>query len=459
MKNDKKHLAWLTNNLPLKIISVVIAIVIWYVVVYYNDPVETKGFSVPVAVDNTSYIANGKQTFYIDDQFKTVTVYVQANHSVLKNLNASDITVVADLTQIIDFDRDPIMVPLTVSCDRVSYSALSLSRNAIPITIENIASQEFQVVVDVGSSTPGDAYEVGALTANPERITLSGPQSVISQIDRVVARIDVSGMTQDGLKSATLKIMDKYNNELSETMVKDNLTFVGGYSSVDVYVDLWRKRSGVGFTVEYSGEPAFGYQVSGITTTPETVTVVGDDAALQALASAGNKITIPGDRVDITNALTDTTVTVTLTDLLEGNLRLASNMADSISVQVMILPNGSREFSLDVDTIELTGLLSSRTVSFDQSELEFRVQANDRLLEQFYPYMARAEINFTGYNVAGDYILPVNITLPAGYSLVEEVTISLHVKEKVTPTPTPTGTPQPSVTPSGGTNGSIETQP
>ena len=63
MKNDKKHLAWLTNNLPLKIISVVIAIVIWYVVVYYNDPVETKGFSVPVTVDNTSYIANGKQTF------------------------------------------------------------------------------------------------------------------------------------------------------------------------------------------------------------------------------------------------------------------------------------------------------------------------------------------------------------------------------------------------------------
>ena len=40
----KNLLAKLTENLALKIISVIIAIAIWYVVVDYNDPVIQRSF-------------------------------------------------------------------------------------------------------------------------------------------------------------------------------------------------------------------------------------------------------------------------------------------------------------------------------------------------------------------------------------------------------------------------------
>lgn len=52
----KKILKKLLNNLPLKILSILIAIVIWYVVVSVNDPIVKERFDVPVQVTNEAYM-------------------------------------------------------------------------------------------------------------------------------------------------------------------------------------------------------------------------------------------------------------------------------------------------------------------------------------------------------------------------------------------------------------------
>ena len=78
----KKILKKLLNNLPLKILSILIAIVIWYVVVSVNDPIVKERFDVPVQVTNEAYIAAGKKTYQIAEEYQTVTVTVTDNNSV-----------------------------------------------------------------------------------------------------------------------------------------------------------------------------------------------------------------------------------------------------------------------------------------------------------------------------------------------------------------------------------------
>ena len=188
----------LRSNIGYKLLALLVAIVIWYAVVDINDPVETASYTVHITVTNESYISNGKQIYMIEDQYKTVTVYVKGNRSELKNISADNITVTADLTQIVDLDRDPVMVPLTVSVPGISASNVTLSRTTIPITIEDVASKEFAVSVDTGSSVPGSSYEVGSATPNPEKIVINGPESVINEIDSVVAKIDDTGRKSQG---------------------------------------------------------------------------------------------------------------------------------------------------------------------------------------------------------------------------------------------------------------------
>ena len=220
----------LRKNIWLKLLSVVIAVVIWYAVVGINDPVITRSYSVKVATANETYIQNGKRLFRIEDEYKTVVVYLKANRSTLRDIEAVNIDVVADLTQIVDLDANPVMVPLSVTCPGVDRTNITLSRAAIPITIEEIANREYSVVIDTGDSKPGSSYEVGTVTANPEKVTLSGPESVISSIETVVAQIDVSGMTRSSEKAATLRMFDKEQNEIAAATVEDDVIYDAGSS-------------------------------------------------------------------------------------------------------------------------------------------------------------------------------------------------------------------------------------
>ena len=73
----KKILKKLLNNLPLKILSILIAIVIWYVVVSVNDPIVKERFDVPVQVTNEAYIAAGKKTYQIAEEYQTTPSRVE----------------------------------------------------------------------------------------------------------------------------------------------------------------------------------------------------------------------------------------------------------------------------------------------------------------------------------------------------------------------------------------------
>jgi YbbR domain-containing protein len=417
------------DNLGLKLLSVLIAIVIWYVVVEVNDPIETASFTVKVTVANETYIANGKQIYHIDDDYKTVTAYIKSNRSTLKKITADQITVTADLTQIVDIKRDPVMVPLTASRQGINPANITLSRTAIPITIENIASKVFPVSVSYGESVPGKDYEVGKVMPDPEQISINGPESIINKIDSVVAQIDVTGMTQDGTKSAKLVLYDQDSREISEETIEDDLSFDGGVPSVTVYVDLWKKQTGVKVKVNYAGSPAEGYHVDSETTNPETITVVGNDAALTALANNGDTISLPDKMFSIQGAKDDVTAEVSLADVLPDGLRLPANAADKLTVVVTVLSDETRELSLDADHIGVRNLSSDMAISYDQAVFKVRVTGSGEKFTSMTSNDIIASVDVSGKG-EGDYTVPVNVALPSGVSLETPLAIQIHIKSK-----------------------------
>ncbi len=425
----KKLISKFTHNLPLKLVSVLIAIGLWYAAIYYSDPKETRSYSVHVNVTNEAYIASGKQVYYIDDTYKTVTVYVTDNTSKLNSITENYISVTADLTQIIDFNRDPVMVPLSVSCAGVSNANLSLSREAIPITIENVASKELPITVSTGETTPSKNYEIGTLTPDVNSITVSGPESLISRIDSVVAVINVSNMTVSAERKASLSFIDKEQNEISQDLINDDVTISGDISEVSVYVELWKKRSGITFEVNYSGQPAANYRVNQITTSPDEITVAGNPDALDILEAAGNKIEIPADRININGKSEDVTLDVEIEDLLPNNMKIASSMNNYVTVTLSILPVDSREFNVDVDQIEIQNLGSNYALSYSSTTIPIKIRSSTESLSALKDSDIQASIDVNGLGT-GENEVPVSVKLPKGYELVDDLTISVTIKEK-----------------------------
>ncbi|MBR3397928.1 MAG: hypothetical protein IKG70_08835 [Lachnospiraceae bacterium] len=423
-------LSKITHNFPLKLVSVVLAVVLWYAAIYYSDPKETRSYSVRIDVINESYIASGKQVFYIDDIYKTVTVYINDNASILSRINAGNITVTADLTQIVDFNRDPVMVPLSVQCTGVDQTNISLSRETIPIRIENVDSKELPITISTGDTVPNKNYEVGTLTPEVSSIVVNGPESIISQIDSVVAHVNVSNMTTDGERKATLSFIDKDQNIISEDLINDSITIEGDYSNLSVYVELWKKRSGITFNINYTGTPATDFRVYQTTTSPDEITVVGNSDALTSLEAAGNAITIPSDRINVEGASDDVTVDVVISDLLPDNMRISASMNDYITVTVSIMPVDSKKISYDVDRIDIINLQEKLSISYSKTTVEIKVKTTGtKKLTDLTADDLTVQLDASSLTTAGEFELPAAVTLPEGYELVDDVIIPVVVKE------------------------------
>lgn len=415
----------LTNNLLLKILSLAIALAIWLLVANINDPVVVTSYDVPVTIQNSAYLESGGKTYQVLEQQQMVTVILRGNSSVVEN-RTGDIQAVADLTQIVDMDTTPVMVPVTATCDRVAAEDISVVPAAIGIEIEDMVSKDFTITVTAGDTTPSADYEVGTMEANPEKVTITGPESLIDKIDRVMAEVNTTPMNEDTTITSRLIIYDKNQDTLDETEM-NYLKFDIGQPVVDIHVDLWRVRGDIQLAVNYSGSPAPGYQVGDVTITPSTISVAGTDEALAQLAVEGNTIEIPADAVVLEGQDSDVETRLTLSEYMPDDLVVANNVETAI-VNVSIIPEGSQEFRVATRDIAIENLDDKLRLVFDTDSVTVRVretggQINDLTADEI---SLSADMKDRG---AGDYEIQLEADLPDGYELLVPVKTLVHVSE------------------------------
>ena len=161
---------------------------------------------------------------------------------------------------------------------------------------------------------PGKDYEVGSLTASPEKVRITGPKTLINKIDKVNASIELDGNTEDFTQDVNLTIIDKNQEVLTDSEM--NSLRIENNAKVTVTAKLWKIRQGVQISADYVGTPAEGYQVGAVRTVPDTISVAGSAEGLESLADNNNVITIPEDSIDISGESEDVEKKISLTNLL-----------------------------------------------------------------------------------------------------------------------------------------------
>ena len=133
----------LMNKSTLKILSLLIAILIWVVVKNVQDPMLVRIITrIPVTIVNESYLASNLEIPLLIDGQDTVNVKVKGRESVVKGLEREDFQAVADMTQIVSMDTTPRMVPVKVTCEGVEESDISVTPGNIQVDIEEVADDE-----------------------------------------------------------------------------------------------------------------------------------------------------------------------------------------------------------------------------------------------------------------------------------------------------------------------------
>ena len=418
----------ITNNLSLKILSVAIAILIWLLVVNADNPIGTKSFVIgDVQLLNEAYLdADGKMCMQ-DDKQESIRVTIKANRKTLDRITASDIKAVADLQQAVSLNTDPVMVPITVSCDKVLPDNIEVTPKNLSIHIEDKDTQEFVVNVTTNNTKPDKGYEVGTLTSNPEKLKITGPKSLINKIDKVNASVDVDGTSEDVTEETDVKIIDKNGEEFTDT----DMAYLN-ISKVSVTARLWKVRPEVRIKAEYEGTPADGYEVESISTTPNVISVAGSDEALSALEEQNNTVTIPSSATDVSGRDSDYEVKINISDYLSQGLKLTSDSSEDVFVRVNILPQGSSVCEVPTKNIKVENAPESMQVAFDTAKIEIRIKKTEEDLSDLKESDIKASIDLKD-KTEGSFEVPVKIEIPEGYELVDEVTTGVEISPISTP--------------------------
>lgn len=412
----------LGNNLGLKILSLAIAILVWLLVVNINNPIGTKSFVITdVELLNEAYIdADGKMCMQDEEQVP-IRVTIKAQRKILDRISASDIRAVADLQQAVSLNTDPVMVPITASCNRVLQDNIEVSPKNLSLHLEDKDTQEFVVNVTTNNTKPDRGYEIGSLTSNPEKIKITGPTSLINKIDKVNASIDVEGATEDITAEKDVKIIDKNGEEFTDS----DMSYLN-VSRVYVTAKLWKVQANVKIKAGYTGSPKSGYQAESVSTTPNVISVAGSEEALAALKEQNNTITLPDSVADISGRDSDFEEKINISDYLPDGLKLTSDSSEDVFVRVNVLPTGSSVCEVPTKNIVVNNAPDGMQVSFDTANIEVRVQKTDSSLDDLTDDQIEASIDLSNVK-EGSHEVPVNIQIPDGYELVDDVTTGVEV--------------------------------
>lgn len=421
----------ITDNIPLKIMSVAVAVVVWLIVVNIDNPVGTNYYTLTnVELINKEYVESsdtiGKMCMPEEKQ-DSIRIAITTNKKIRDKIKVSDITATADLQQAVSLDTNPVMVPITVTCSvpGVTPNDIKVTPQNLSVNLDEKETQEFVVNVSRGDTKSGKDYEVGSLTANPEKVRITGPKSLVNKIDKVNATISLDGNTQDFTQDVNLTIIDKNQEALSDSEM--NSLRIENNAKVSVTARLWKIRQGVGISAGYVGSPASGYQVGTVTTVPDTISVAGSTEGLETLTQNDNTITIPADSIDISGESRDVERKISLKDLLPDNVKLTSDSSEDVWVTVSILPEGSREFTLSTKDIEVKNKPDDLQVTFETAQIEIRIKSDTEDLDDLNTETdIKASIDLKGKE-EGNYKVPVTLSLPDGYETVENVSTEVVI--------------------------------
>ncbi len=421
----------ITDNIPLKIMSVAVAVVLWLIVVNIDNPIGTNYYTInDVELINKEYVESsdtiGKMCMPEQNQ-DSVKIAITTSKKIRDKIKVTDISAVADLQQAVSLDTNPVMVPITVTCSvpGVSSNDIKVTPQNLSVNLDEKETQEFVVNVSRGDTKPGKDYEVGSLTANPEKVRITGPKTLVNKIDKVNATIELDGNTQDFTQDVNLTIIDKNQEALSDSEM--NSLRIENNAKVVVTARLWKIRQGVGISASYVGTPADGYEVGSVKTVPDTISVAGSTEGLESLTENNNVITIPADSIDISGESQDVEKKISLNKLLPDNVKLTSDSSEDVWVTVNILPVGSKEFDIPTKNIEVKNKPDDLQVTFETAQIELRIKSDTKNMDDLDAQKdIKLSIDLDGKK-EGNYEVPVKIVLPDGYETVEDVTTEVVI--------------------------------
>lgn len=414
----------ITHNLWLKVLSVVLAFVLWLVVVNINDPDTVKTIrGIDITILNEEAITGqGEGQVYTIRDNRVASIVVKGPRSVVDNMDKNDVKATVDFSEVSSVGA----VPINIVSLPDGVTLQSKVTENMKINVEPLLTDRFQVEIET-TGTPAAGYVVGDTEVSPNVVNIKAPQSVMEKIRHVVVRVDVDGMSTDvSGRSVSLILIDGNGKEIEYT---ENEQITLSAATLLAGADILKCRT-VPMEFAVIGEVEDGYRYTSMELSLREVTLKGTRETVDAITL----IEIPAseEAFSLDNLTESKESLVDILPYLPNGTELLDESERYITVRLNVEQLHTRSLYISTELLTVQNLAENLNIAYEvspDSMLELEGLQDELALitaESLYP-----TIDLSG-KTAGSYVYEIDVTVPEGVEEIRSSVITVILTEKPT---------------------------
>ncbi len=377
------------HTFTLGLLSLGLAIVIWFVVSDAQNPPKRGFFSGTIPVEAVN-VPQGKAPI----EAAQVQIEISADSDVWNDLTIGDFKATVDLSSMTQAEAN---LPVHVAALRNDVDIIRAVPSSVDVTLELTTTESKPVKINTVAVAPV-GYSVTDEKVSPDTVEVSGAQSLVAQTDAVWVDLNLTGVQTSMERDYTLVARDKDGRQVN-VKIEPNTAKV----AVTVVRTEWMETFPVNPSI--SGNVATGYSVTGVEVDPPFVNVRGPVDVLQSIS------VLTTDAIPVDGAESDVQRSV--------QLRLPPGATvdggSEVVVHVRVAPaEGQRNLQV---AVQVMGLKQGLVATLSNEDLVATLAGSLPALNALTGDDVTATIDASNLTV-GTYSLTPKINLPATMQLI-----------------------------------------
>lgn len=409
---------WLASNFRTLLLALILALAVWISAVTSADPDEIRTLSnIPLEV-----VGQAPALVNTHELPAEVEVTLRAPRSVWERLTAQENSVQAilDLSGLGSGEYTVNIQPriLVHPVQIVLYNP-----TAVTVQLEPIATRTLPIEPSLSGQT-ATGYQAGEVLLDPKQVTISGPESIVKQVDGARVLFNLAGTRESIDQFLGIQIVDARNSVVRGLSISPEsarltipVTQQGGYRDVAVKVIV-------------QGQVASGYRLENISVFPPVITVFSANPEL-VNNLPGVVETLP---LDLQNARENIIARLTLD--LPPEISIIGSQTVQVSVGISPIQTSQTLLNHPINVI---GLSEGLAAQVSPQAIDVIISGPLPVLDVLTLQDVIVNVDVSGLT-PGTHQLPLKWEVLVSNVLVESIlpsTVEVIIFIPGTPTPTP----------------------
>ena len=205
------------RNLLPKLLAVLVALIIWVFVMNEQNPPLEGTFQVALGSSNVA------EDMIVVEAPPTVRVKVRGLRNAIAGAAGKDFKATVDIKGLAAGQYN---LPITVTAPS-GYEVVEVIPDKAAIKLDAVRSRRFSVEARLSGPMVGELV-LGQVEVKPAAVMITGPQSLLNEVDKVVAPVEIRGRTPAFSQDARLVLLNAEGHEIKSLKAEPAQVSVSG---------------------------------------------------------------------------------------------------------------------------------------------------------------------------------------------------------------------------------------